>query len=192
MRPQLQGQLRTVKPLLYLGRYAVLGAITQGKLSLYGTGDVYGIIQGGPYVNVIAGPLFSQVRYTYSQVTGKSPFVFDSYYRGRNNLQTINSLDLGKFITVGATNSLSLNRDNAKDALLVDQKLFLSIGPKNLKFSMAFDTIQKRSFFGITINPQDGDVKADFDSLNIYEPDFQSHMTPAMREALKKGNPKAN
>jgi lipopolysaccharide export system protein LptA len=188
-RLQLQGQLRTTKPLLYLGKYAALGALAQGRLSLYGTGDAYGIIQGGPYMNMIAGPIFSQLRYTYSQVTGKSPFVFDSYYRGRNNLQTINSVDIGKFLTIGALNGLSLNRDNARNDLLVDQKLFISIGPKNVKFSMSYDTIQKRSFFGITINPHDGDVKADFDSLNIYEPDYESHLTPAMREAMKKKPP---
>lgn len=175
-RLQLQGQLRSTQPLLYLGQWGAVGALMQGRFSWYGTGDTYSIVQAGPYFNLVTGPLFSQVRYTYSQVFGQSPFVFDSYYRGRNNLLTVNSLDIGKYITVGVTNSFNLNQDNAKNALLVDQKLFISLGPKHMKFSIAFDPIQKRSFFGITVTPHEGAVKTDFDELNIYEPDYRRHM----------------
>jgi hypothetical protein len=141
-RMQLQGQFRTIEPLFYLGNFGAVGALAQTRLALYGTGDVFGMIQGGPFANIVVGPVFSQVRYLYAQTAGQTPFVFDSYYEGRNNLFTINTLDLGKYVTIGAAHSFNLTQDNAKSALMVDQKLFFSGGSENLKFSMADDTVQ--------------------------------------------------
>lgn len=172
-RAVTQGQVMTANPLLRIGNFARLGAVAQGRLAFYGTGDVFGIFQGGPYLDVVTGPLLNQVTYLYGQTTGRTPFVFDSYYSGQNSLNLINSLDLGKYVTVGATHSLNLNRDNARRDLVVDQKIFLSFGPRHLRFSLAFDIIQRRSYFGIMLNPEGGQLVMDFDTLTMYQPDYK-------------------
>ncbi len=179
-RLQLQLQLRPAAPLLYIDDIATVGVLSQGRLSLYGTGDTFGVFQVGPYANLVAGPWFSQVRYLYSQSVGETPFVFDSYYQGRNNLQLINSLELGRFVTVGALQGLSLTRDNARDALLVNQKLFVSVGSKNVRFSLAYDTIQRQTYFGLTINPEGGQAVVDFDRMNIYQPGYNNQPLPTL------------
>lgn len=175
-RIQLQGQLRNAKPLLSLGNFMSIGALVQSRLAFYGTGDTHGIVQGGPVANLILGPFFSQARYFYSQTAGRTPFVFDSYYRGRNNLQTINSVDLGKYLTVGMFHSLNLNKDNARKDMIVGQRLFFSTGSKTIRFSMAYDMLQKRSYFGFTLNPEGGQSMIHFDSLNVYQPDYNPHL----------------
>ncbi len=178
-RLQLQWQLINAKPLVQLGHFAALGAMTQGRTNYYGTGDTYTVLQGGPYATVVLGPVFNQFRYMYTTTAGASPFVFDTYYFGRNSFTTVNSIDLTKYVTVGAMNILSLSRDNAKNALLVDQQVFISIGSKNIRFSLAFDTIQKRSFFGVILNPQGGNVMMDFNHMNVYQPGYNPrHQTP--------------
>lgn len=171
-RLQLQGQLITLEPIVQLGKYGVLGAISQARVSLYGTGDKYLVAQAGPYANLTAGPFFTQLRYYYTQTAGETPFVFDSYFRGRNNIQSINSIDLGKYFTIGAVHGFAVNRDNARGDLLVDRRFFISAGSQSLRFSVAVDVINKRSYFGITLNPEGGSATMDFDTLNIYQPDF--------------------
>lgn len=177
-RIQLQGQLRTREPLLYMGNFGALGALAQGRLAGYGTGDIYGVFQGGPYLNMVVGPTFTQLRYFYAQEVGETPFVFDTYYRGRNNFQTINTLDLGKHVTIGALHSFNLNQDNARNDLLVDQKFFVTTGSKNLKFTLAYDIVQKRSYFGITLNPDGGDVVMNFDTMNMMQPGYDANTNP--------------
>lgn len=171
-RLELQGQLRPIQPLLYIGDFGAAGVLAQGRLAAYGTGDVFGILQGGPYVNIIAGPVFSQVRYLYGVTSGNTPFVFDSFYRGRNSIETINAIDLGKNVTIGATHSFNLDQNNARGDLIVDEKVFISVGNKAMRFALAFDIIQQRTFFGITLNPDGGQMIMDFDNFNIYQPGY--------------------
>ncbi len=172
-RVQFQAQAITPQPLFYLGNFGAVGAIAQTRLSGYGTGDFYGIAQGGPYLTLLAGPFYSQTRYLYGTVFGESPFVFDTYFRGRNYVQTVNSIDLGKYLTLGTFLGFNLNRDNARNDLLVDNRVFLSTGSKNVKFSLAFDLIQKRTFFGIMINPESSQIVMDFNTLNLFQPGYE-------------------
>jgi hypothetical protein len=187
-RLQFQGQLASKQPLIHLGSMGGIGVLAQTRLSTYGTGDFYGIFQGGPSLTLVKGPFFSQTNYLYGTVTGKTPFVFDSFYFGQNNIQTINSIDVGKYITIGTMHNINLDQDNVRGALVVDQRIFFSVGSKNLRFSASFDTIQKRAFFGITMNPDGGPVIMDFDSFNIYQPGFNARDLP--RAQIAKRNKK--
>jgi lipopolysaccharide export system protein LptA len=171
-RIQLQNQLITAKPLFYVSDKASMGLLFQDRVNLYGNGQAFANVQGGPYVNLLLGPLFNQFTYTYGKSFGKSPFVFDRYIGGRSNLYSINALDLSKYITIGATHSLNLNRDNDRDKLVIDKSFFVSIGPKNLRFSMGVNPVQKRSFFGLLINPEGGQLSMDFSTLNVYDPGY--------------------
>ncbi len=177
-RFQVQGRLLNSQPLLYLGNFGSIGALAQARLSAYTTGDVYGILQAGPYLNLLTGPVFSQISYRYGVEAGESPFVFDTFFQGRNNIQTINTIDLGKFVNIGAVHGFNLDEDNARNSLLIDQRLFMTVGSKALRLTVGVDLIQKRSFFGITINPQGGQIATDYSNLNIYEQGYNPRRQP--------------
>jgi lipopolysaccharide export system protein LptA len=180
-RMQLQTQWQPTFHLMDFGKFGYLSAVAQTKLAFYGTGNVLFQSLAGPYASIQAGPFFSQTSYMYSQVDGRSPFVFDTYYLGRNSLQTINSIDIGHSFNVGAMDSFSLSRDNAKNALLVGERFFISTGNKSVRFSIGYDIILRRVSFGITLNPEGGQAMLDFNTMNIYQPGY----IPLPRNASK-------
>ena len=171
-RMQLQVQVQSTRPLIYFGRFGGIGLVGQVRESVYGTGDSYDIGQAGPNVSVIVGPFYNQVTYLYGRTGGHTPFVFDAFYQGQNYLQTINSVQIGKLVTIGALHGLNLDRSTADNSLVIAQEFFISIGNRNIKFAIGYDAIVKRSSFGLVINPEGGQTIMDFHQLNILQPKY--------------------
>jgi hypothetical protein len=171
-RFQLQSMLLNTRPILQIKDVFNLGALVQNRLSYYGTGDFFGVLREGPTATLIAGPLFNRVSYLFTQTSGSTPLVFDSYYEGSQTLSTTNSLDLGKNLTIGMLHTLNMNRKNARNDLVVGQIAYLSVGPKSMKLSMSYDLIQQRAMVGVAINPEGGQAIMDFNQMNIYQPGY--------------------
>lgn len=180
-RVQLQADIRNNSPLLSVGDWFNAGVRGQMALSGYSTGDAQGIFRAGPNFTLNVGNRFlSTVQYFATAQMGNTPFVFDTYYQGAHAVEMTNALRINRFLTVGMQNNLSLQRDNSRGDLLTGNSVFALIGPKDLKFNLAYDFIQKRSFFGINYIPQAGNNAVDFDKLRIIQPQLYSPTTGAM------------
>jgi hypothetical protein len=118
------------------------------------------------------GPLQSQLTYFFATTAGESPFIFDGYYQGSKNLLLTNIVKLTDFLAVGAQQNLNLNRENAQSLLAVGNTFFASMGPKDVKFQIAYDFVLKRSFFGINLYPGHGDTPIDFQKMKVYQPEY--------------------
>lgn len=171
-RGQFQANLRTGRPIIQIKDYLAVGALARLRASYYGTGDHLLVAQAGPYANLTLGPFFTNATYLTGTTSGESPFVFDSFIAGRNNLRLTNSLDITKYFTFGIQHNMNLSRDNARNDLVIGRQVFFTAGPEAMKFSFGYDVIQKRSFFGFTINPEGGNLIMNFDKINYFDPGY--------------------
>ncbi len=173
-RIQLQAEIRNIKPLLQIGdtkRFLRVGASGQIATAGYSTGDLVGVVRAGPNVLLKLGDRFTSYnRYFYAATAGETPFVFDTYYRGRNSALSVNQYRINKYVTVGLRNRLSLSRDNSQNALFTGSSLFMLIGPDDVKFNLTYDFIRQRSSFGISYIPGNKRKTIHYDTMKIHQP----------------------
>jgi hypothetical protein len=179
-RLQAQFSVLTSRPFIHIKDYLAVGAIARGRFAMYGTGDHLGVLQVGPYANLTVWRFFTQATYLSGLTSGRSPFVFDGFYGGNNSMRLVNSVDISKNFTLGIAQGFNLSRSNNRDALVVGRQVFASFGPDAVKFSVAYDIIQKRSYFGFTFNPEGGNLIVNFDRVNYFQPGYdEDAMRPA-------------
>lgn len=171
-RAQLQLQLQNTAPLLSLGKYASMGMRAQLITSAYSSADFVGLGRVGPTLNLnlFDSRLQTHLGYTVSHSIGKSPFVFDSYYGGAQNLSMNNLVRVNKFLSVGNNGSFSLNRDNARNALAVGNSFYMMVGPTDVKATIGYDFINRRSYFGFNYFPGATNSVVNFDKMRIMQP----------------------
>lgn len=160
-----------VRPLLLVPRLLSLSAFAQVSSSAYTTGDVYTILQGGPTLTVnLFDRLYSHAVYSVSSIRGHTPFVFDTYFLGRNSLTLTNALRLNNYITVGSFSQLNLEKDNARDDVFVGNSIFMIVGSKDLKLNVRFDFIQQNFSFGLNYFPGKDKIPAEFEEIRLSSP----------------------
>ena len=120
-------------------------------------------------LNLLQGRLQSNMGLMVGRSVGESPFVFDSYYGGSQNFNMTNMFRVNKFLSLGTTSSFSLKRDNAKGALAVGNSLLMMVGPTDVKATLGYDFITRRSFFGVNYYPKNNTV-VDFEQGHIIQP----------------------
>ncbi|MEB3206100.1 MAG: hypothetical protein VKK59_01970 [Vampirovibrionales bacterium] len=167
-RAQFQVRLRNNRPLLQMGQVFSMGFEAQGLFSAYSTADFRSILRGGPTAQVTLGPLNSQVRYFASTVSGQSPFAFDAFYQGSQNVSTINQVKITDYLSVGLANSFSLTKNNARNDLIVGNVIYALVGPKDVKVRLSYDIINQRTSAMINFFPSNKDTTIDFDSMHVY------------------------
>ncbi len=179
-RLQWQGEFRNTKPLLSLGgptHNVNFGFRANVIASAYSTGDFAGLIRGGPTMNVQLGDRFtSSLRYYFAYGGGETPFVFDTYYQGRQNMVWSNAVKINEYLTVGMRSNMSLLRDNARNSLFTGNQLFMLVGPRDVKFNVAYDVIRKRSFFGINFYPGTEEKAVDFEQMRVFQPETYNYL----------------
>ncbi len=181
-RAQLQFQLQNTAPLLRFGKYASMGMRAQLVTSAYSSADFVALGRVGPTLNLnlFDSRLQTHLGYTVSQSIGKSPFVFDSYYGGAQNLSVNNLIRVNKFLSLGNSGSFSLNRDNARKALAVGNMIYMMVGPTDVKATIGYDFINMRSYFGFNYYPGANNTVVNFDKMRIMQPtSFNQTGTPA-------------
>lgn len=191
-RVQFQAQLMNEKPILRVGNVLSFGFRAQIAGAGYSTGDMIGIIRGGPNMNVRLGNRFQTgLQYYFAQTAGETPFVFDTYYQGRSQVGWVNSLRVNDYLTVGTRSQISTQRDNAKNALFTGNQIFVLTGPKHFKFNLAYDVIRQRSYFGVSYLPGKNTKPIDFDTMRVFSPDQYSNNVAKPEEynaAIDAGN----
>lgn len=171
-RAQLQLQLQNTAPLLRIGNVASFGMRAQLLTSAYTSADYVALGRIGPTMNLnfLEGRVQSSLAYTLSHSIGKSPFVFDSYYGGTQNLSVNNQIRLTKFLSLGSISSFNLSRDNAKNALAVGNSIYVMVGPQDIKATIGYDFINSRSFFGFNYYPGPNNTVVDYNKMKITQP----------------------
>jgi len=178
-RAQLQFQLQNTQPLLQVGKYASFGMRAQLLSSAYSSSDFVALGRIGPTMtlNLLNNHLQTNMSYTLTHSIGKSPFVFDSYYGGAQNLSVSNTIMINKYLSLCNTGSYSLNRDNAQKALTVGNLVYMMVGPQDFKASIGYDFINARSYFGFNFYPGPNNTVVNFDQARVSQP--ASYKNPA-------------
>ncbi len=178
-RVQLQATLRNTEPLVRVGKFLDFGARADVAAAGYTTGDLVGVVRGGPTMNlrVLGDRFVSNNQYYYAVTAGDTPFVFDSYYRGRQNLVTTNTVKINNYFSIGMRSNLSIEKDNATDSLFTGNSIFVLVGPKDFKVRLAYDVIRRRSYFGLNFFPGQNSQNVDFDTMQVMQPDNYNSMT---------------
>jgi hypothetical protein len=186
-RVQLQAQIQNIKPLLQAGSHVNFGLRGQVAGSAYSSGDFLGILRGGPTMNVNFKKFRTSVGYFQTVTAGQSPFVFDAYIGGAQNLSLDNTFFINKYLILGTHQSLNLRRDNARNALAVGNSIYMLVGPQDIKMQLGYDIVNQRSSFGLQYYPGGKNTVVNFDKLKIYQP--QSYgldkPTPASEQGAK-------
>jgi hypothetical protein len=185
-RIQLQAQIQNIKPLIQLGKHVNFGLRGQVAAHGYTTGDMLGILRGGPTMNLNFKRLQTRLGYFQTVTSGQSPFVFDAYIGGSRNMTLDNTLFLNNYITIGSHQSLNLQRDNATNSLAVGNTFFIMVGPPDVKMQIGFDVINRRSHFGINYFPGGKNTVVNYDRMKIFQPENYSgtSMIPAKPASL--------
>ncbi|MEM0951893.1 MAG: hypothetical protein AAGI66_07100 [Cyanobacteria bacterium P01_H01_bin.74] len=175
-RVQLQARLVNTAPLFKFGDLLDFGMRADAILSGYTNGDGAALLRGGPTMNIHLGDRYNaRLQYYYAGSSGETPFVFDSYYQGRQNLVLNNAFKVNNFLTLGMRSNMSLRRDNATDSLFTGNSLFMLVGPKEVKMNLSYDVVRKRSYFGLSFFPGGGDRDVDFEKMRIFQPVNYTH-----------------
>jgi hypothetical protein len=171
-RAQLQLQVNNTAPLVRFGPHASLGMRAQLLTAAYTSADFLAIGRIGPTfnVNLFDQRLQSSIGYTVSHSIGKTPFVFDSYYGGKQNLSLNNLFRINKYLSIGNSGSYSLNRDNARHALAVGNLVYFLVGPQDLKAQIGYDFIYNRSYFGLNYYPGTKNSVIGYDKMRVNQP----------------------
>jgi len=176
-RAQLQLQVNNTAPLFKIGTVLSLGMRAQLITAAYTSGDFLGIGRIGPTLNLNLldkQRLQTSLTYTVSHTMGKSPFVFDTYYGGKQNVSVNNIFRINKNLSIGNQGSYSLQRDNARNSLVVGNIIYLLVGPQDLKAQIGYDFFNRRSHFGLNYYPGVKNTVMNYDTLRVNQPvDFK-------------------
>ncbi len=149
-RLRWQGQVD--KPIWYYGddinnRYAVFELSTQSGATLYGSGDTFALLRFGPRLRTETDRWIQTLGYYYTATHGESPFYFDQYRYGTNNIYLSEGLKVNKFLSVMWSGSLALERDAWDGKLMQENRFYVMVGPEDVKFTLGYDTVRQRTLF---------------------------------------------
>ena len=143
----------------------------QGGATLYGTGDVTGIVRFGPSLHTRVKNWGSRISYGMAGVHGQSPLMFDTYIYGKQFLTIDENIRLGKYLALGYQGTISLLRDNPDKDLLTENKFYVVAGPEDVKVAFSYDTYRERALFDVLFYVGKDNSKIEYDKLTIKNPD---------------------
>jgi hypothetical protein len=179
--------LNNTRPLFKLGNNVEFGLTGQASNAYYSTGDFVSILRGGPTANVFLGDFFmSQITYTFGATSGQSPFVFDSFFLGNQTVTLNNVVRLGPYAMLGLRQDFNLSNNNARNDALVGNNVYISVGSRNLKVLIGYDTVFRRTNFGVSYYPNTTQSEIAFEDAYLYS--AISPLNPEQMEAFRQWN----
>lgn len=150
---------------------------TQAGATLYGTGDVHGILRAGPAIHTRVKNWGSRIGYGMAGTHGQSPFRFDEYIYGKQFITIDENLRLGKYLAVGYQGTISILKDNPDKDLLTENKFYVIAGPEDVKVSFAYDAYRERAMFDFMFLVGSDNSKIKYDKLTVKNPDKAGKQT---------------
>ncbi len=149
-----------------------VGGRGEVSVTLYGTGDTNAFVKAGPYVNSRVNRWGSKIGMMIGGIHGESPFIFDNYRYGRLTFDIDENIRLNKYLAVGYRGMISPLKDNYKDQLVTENKLYVLAGPEDVKFALSYDSIRHRTAFDIYMMLGTNRYKNTYDKLTIQNPNY--------------------
>ncbi len=144
---------------------------TQAGATLYGTGDVTGIVRFGPSIHTRVKNWGSRISYGMAGIHGVSPLLFDQYVYGKQFITIDENIRLGKYLAVGYQGTISILKDNPDKDLLTENKFYVVAGPEDVKVAFSYDTYRERMLFDVLFMLGKDNSKIQYDKLTIKNPD---------------------
>ena len=146
-------------------------AYTQAAGTVYGTGDVTGVVRFGPMLQTRVKNWGSRIMYGMAGVHGRSPLRFDEYIYGKQYITIDENIRLGKYLALGYQGTISILRDNPDKDLLTENKFYVVAGPEDVKLAFSYDTYRERAIFDVLFLVGKDTAKIKYDKLTIKDPD---------------------
>lgn len=145
---KFQEQLNVIsKPIIKFGNEKFNTALrvrTRDAFRLYSTGNVQGVITGGPLIDNTVGPLSFEVGYVQGFVKGKSPLIYDQYIQGMQSIALDGDLKIFEGLTLGGYSTY-----NIKSGDIVEKQIRAKVGPKDFKMLVNWDALRQQTQFGL-------------------------------------------
>lgn len=151
MKFQLQATASNIKPIYKVGNYFQVGAIGQFATSVYGNGDRMGLFRVGPSIRSQVGPFRTSMWFLQGRSYGETPFYYDRYIQGKSNVGITSNLKLCKYLSIGQYSNIDVTKENYLKRYFTQNQVYMNIGPQDLKFKLGYDSVNKRSLFGIDV-----------------------------------------
>jgi lipopolysaccharide export system protein LptA len=145
---KFQEQLNVIsKPVIKFGNAKYNTALrlrTRNAFRAYSTGDVQGVITGGPLLDNTVGPLSFEVGYVQGWTKGKSPLLYDQYIQGMQSIALDGDLRIFEGLTIGGYGTY-----NMKEGDVIEKQIRAKIGPKDFKMLVNWDALRQQTQFGL-------------------------------------------
>lgn len=170
MRFKTQGSLISNKPIWSLKDYIQFRMQTQYDVTTYGNGTTTALVRLGPVLTWNYKRLYLMTAYYQGGVHGSSPMNFDRYMHGKSNAVVRASYNFSPYADVSYLGSYNLTKDNWQHKMMTENQFYASIGPKDIKVRLGYDTIRKRTLFNVDVLVGKGKSDIDFDKLKVIDP----------------------
>ena len=170
-----QVDAQNARPLLNWEKYIMLGYSYQHAFNLYQTGDTNGVIRIGPRIYTDLGRLTAEATYFMGGEYGESPFWFDRYRYGKNNVRLKGQYYVNKFLSLGYHASINIGDRDYEDNWLTENQFIVAVGPEDLKLKLGFDTVRNTTVVGFDMLLGSNKTVVEFDEMKIK--DLDTHVS---------------
>lgn len=186
VRYMWQAEASNRKPLLNWEKYLMLGYAYQHAFSLYQTGERTGVVRFGPRIYSDLGRLYLELTYFASGQYNQSPFIFDRYRYGKNNVRFRGQYYINKYLSVGYYASANIDGRDYNDDWLTENQFVASVGTEDLKLRFGYDTIRQSSVVGLDMLLGSNKALVEFDEMKVVDFDKSSKNKDKKKDKKKK------
>ncbi len=173
------------KPLLNWEKYLMLGYAYQHDLTLYQTGERAGVLRAGPRIYSDLGRLLWEVTYFAAGQYEESPFIFDRYRYGKNNVRFRGQYYINKYLSIAYYASANLSGRDYEDNWLTENQFIASVGTEDLKLRIGFDTVRNSSVVGFDMLLGSNKALVEFDEMKVVDFDARAKEKSDKKEKKK-------
>lgn len=184
-RYKVQGNMLNRSPIFAIDKIFQFRLQGQYDITVYGNGDTTGVVKAGPRIDSEIGPFSMYATYFQGGVHGVSPMKYDRYSYGKSNVVFNSTYHVNRFLDLSYLCYLNLTKDNWDKKLLAENQIAASIGPDDIKLRLGFDTIRKRSVFGVDMLVGSDRAGIEFDKLRVVNPGDLKNSEPKPEKEKK-------
>lgn len=147
-----------------------LQGVARAAATLYGTGHATGFVGIGPYIKSRVNRWGSIIGININGTADASPLLWDDYTYGKISIYLNESIKLHKYLSIGYRGMISPLKDNYKDDLITENRIYVMVGPEDTKVMVAHDTIRKHTTFDFLFLLGSDKFSTKFDKLTVKDP----------------------
>ncbi|MCR4881119.1 MAG: hypothetical protein K6A44_04110 [bacterium] len=173
-RYKWQMSVRNRKPLLAWEKYLMLGYAYDHDFTLYNTGDRYGIARIGPRLYSDLGRLYLDVAYFVNGRYGDTPYRFDRFRYGRDNIRFKGQFYLNKYISLGYRVMYNVHDKDYRGKRITENQIVAAVGTDDIKLRFGYDTVRSSSVVGLDMLLGANKTYLEFDEMKVTNIDPKS------------------